>query len=442
MTSVTRRIGAALLLVLATALMAACGSSNSGDTSSTTGDSTTSTAAVEGTITVWDWQYESPAWGKALKQLDEEFMEKYPEVTVKHVGQPFENYNALIQSAFTARSGPDVVMFLPAGTGVLNWTKSLVSLNDRISDEMRNELVGWEVVSEEFDPEKDIYGVPIGIQGNVFWYNKALFRKAGLDPEKPPTTYDELVEACETLKQAGIVPLGGGNKEGYENDWWFTALWGGVATKEEAFELAAGEMSWTDPNVVEVTQKYIDLVEDGFFPPAYSSTPLFTDAVDEFTAGEAAMFLGLATSDASWPQFYPELGEDLGYFQPIGISGPKPNFLPADAGVTWSITDFSDNQDAAWAYAEFMASPRAAEVQYEVGGVLPNNVNAVVPSDAPEVVQGILEDYRNNPLGYPPHGLWKVDVSVSHQRELTLVVDGDKSVEEALNAVQDAQDRP
>jgi raffinose/stachyose/melibiose transport system substrate-binding protein len=43
---------------------------------------------------------------------------------------------------------------------------------------------------------------------NVTWfYNRDLFRKAGLDPDKTPTTWTELMSTAETLKKAGIQPF-------------------------------------------------------------------------------------------------------------------------------------------------------------------------------------------------------------------------------------------
>ena len=41
----------------------------------------------------------------------------------------------------------------------------------------------------------------------VTWFNVDHFAKAGLDPNKPPVTYDEFRTACQALKPAGIVPM-------------------------------------------------------------------------------------------------------------------------------------------------------------------------------------------------------------------------------------------
>jgi multiple sugar transport system substrate-binding protein len=53
------------------------------------------------------------------------------------------------------------------------------------------------------------YGIPFVSSARMFLINNALFRKAGLDPEKPPRTWAEVTAAATALKKAGVeVPLG------------------------------------------------------------------------------------------------------------------------------------------------------------------------------------------------------------------------------------------
>jgi len=47
------------------------------------------------------------------------------------------------------------------------------------------------------------YLIPLDTHGWGLWYNKDIFAAAGLDPDKPPQTYDEFVAACEAIKKAG-----------------------------------------------------------------------------------------------------------------------------------------------------------------------------------------------------------------------------------------------
>ncbi len=49
----------------------------------------------------------------------------------------------------------------------------------------------------------NIYGVPRHVTLYYFYWNKKMFKEAGLDPEKPPQTYDELVAACTKLTKTG-----------------------------------------------------------------------------------------------------------------------------------------------------------------------------------------------------------------------------------------------
>lgn len=398
-------------------------------------------SAPSGKLLVWDWHYGQDPWGEALKKIDENFMKANPEAEIEHVAQPVGEYDQIVQSAFTGGSGPDVVMFYAGPPGVLNYADALSPLNDRINEDMREQMSGWDQAAEDFDANKNIFGVPTQLQGIVFYYNKPLFEKAGLDPESPPGTYDELVAAAEALKGAGIVPFGGGNKEGALSDIAFSILWPGVASMEETYDLALGELSWTSPKVLETHQRYIDLIEAGYFPEGLASTALFPTAVDSFAAGDQAMFIGLASDNASHVQFNPALGEEnVGVFQAPGVDGPEVDFLPAGPGAVWSIPAFSENQDAAFEWIKYATGPEGAQIQYDVGGVMPINKQVDVGEDASPQVKQIVEDFASKPL-VTPHGIWKAPVLSEHGAQFQLVIEGRKSVREALEAVQAAQDK-
>ena len=49
------------------------------------------------------------------------------------------------------------------------------------------------------------YGVPYLADLSVLWYNKALFKKAGLDPDKPPASYAEIVSDARAISKLGHV---------------------------------------------------------------------------------------------------------------------------------------------------------------------------------------------------------------------------------------------
>src|SRR5260221_4811268 len=56
---------------------------------------------------------------------------------------------------------------------------------------------------QRFD-DGSLYMVPFEYQAEFFWYNKALFQKAGV---KVPTSLDDIPGICKSLRQAGITPI-------------------------------------------------------------------------------------------------------------------------------------------------------------------------------------------------------------------------------------------
>jgi sn-glycerol 3-phosphate transport system substrate-binding protein len=53
------------------------------------------------------------------------------------------------------------------------------------------------------DAKGELFALPIGLSTPVLFINKAAFRKAGLDPEKPPKTWAEMLKAADKLFDAG-----------------------------------------------------------------------------------------------------------------------------------------------------------------------------------------------------------------------------------------------
>ncbi|MEO6989586.1 MAG: extracellular solute-binding protein, partial [Aquihabitans sp.] len=77
------------------------------------------------------------------------------------------------------------------------------------------------VARESFSVDGVLYPAYMNVSTPVLYYNKVHFKKAGLDPEKPPTTFAELREMAQALKDAGVSdkPLA------FKADEWFFTTW-------------------------------------------------------------------------------------------------------------------------------------------------------------------------------------------------------------------------
>ena len=394
-------------------------------------------------LVVWDWQYASKSWGQALKAVDAAFTKAHPGVQIEHVAQPQNNYYQLVQAANVARSGPDVLMMHAGTFGVLNYTDSLETLNSYIDPTLRKQLSGWEAVGENFNPNGKIYGVPGSRSGWVFYYNKALFKRAGLNPSRPPQTWAQLLAAAKKLKAAGITPFGGGNADQFGALMWLDDLFPGAFTRAQSVALAQGKVKYTSPQFKLVSQRFLDLYKAGYFPKGWASTVLWTEGVQQFNSGKAAIFAGIASDTISYREFNAGLGaKNVGVFYTPAITGRKRYYIPISSGPVWSMTTYAKNKPLAWQYIRFMTGVDGARIQWQVGGNLPINKGYTVPKSAPPQVRQMLHDFNTQPTFLYVSSLMKQAVVFEWMKQMQAVVSGQESLDGALKNVQKKQDSP
>ncbi len=130
-----------------------------------------------------------------------------------------------------------------------------------------------------------------------FFYNKALFKEAGIDAA--PKTWEELDAACAKLKEAGITPITGDTA--YQNNAFghhmarFVGQDGvktlvndpAVAEKVESGEIE--DITWDDPKVAEAVKAIEDFASKGYYSENMSANVYPAGQNQEFAPGEAAM---------------------------------------------------------------------------------------------------------------------------------------------------------
>lgn len=369
-----------------------------------------------------------------MDELDAEFERRHPGVTVDRVAQPFDSWEAAYRAAFTAREGPDVMVMQPGASGLLTFAAGLEVLNDRLSGNLKEHLTQWESVTRDLKPDGDYYGVPITTNGWVFYYNKKLFAKAGLPRDFQPGSWSELREAGERLKAAGIQPFTGGNKEGYENSWWFSAGFQSENDPELTKRLAEGKLPYTDEAVATAFAPNIEMQEAGLYPSDRFSAPLYESGFPRFAEGKGAMILGLMEAIGYWGEFVPALGEDnVGMFFPPGAHP-----VGTLGNVVLSVPKFAQNKDAALALIEFQASKPAMETWAE-GSYLPNRDDVALPADFPMQARELFRATQRPGgvaaplLAVPTSVIWS-----AIPREMNQVLQGRTSLESAQEAMQEA----
>lgn len=330
------------------------------------------------TLTVWDFKYaETEGAGPAFREMDDMFMKANPAIKVNHVAQPHDQYYEVIRAAVAAGSEPDVAMFHAEQRA---WVMAdyMVTLDDYVKS-YRSEISEsiWNTCSPTYNAKDGIKIVPLTMQGLGFYYNKELFKKAGLDPNKEPTNWADFLAACEALKKAGITPFIWGNTPAYNTNWFERTLASAFYGDAGLRKFQTGESNFSDPEFRTLVSMIKELRDKDYLDPKGASIPLFMDAIDKFKSGQGAIFLGLLSDIAHWKDFCDALGKDnVGYFP--NINHPTAKFKDAQncmgAGIGFSIMTYSKKKDQAALYLKHYVSGEAPKIFVQkTGAIVPNS---------------------------------------------------------------------
>jgi multiple sugar transport system substrate-binding protein len=201
-----------------------------------------------------------------------------------------------------------------------------------------------------------MWAIPAHTDCRAFWWNKDLYEAKGLDPEKPPTTWDELEQYSDKilerddkkkLKYLGFSPIAG-NPPGFLQFWiYLWQLGGEYLTSDQnkaAFNSQAGvdALTW----MVKMTDKYggIDEVSEFLQPPGVGP------GMDVFNLGVLGQQIHGQWMVAEYKRYSPELNYGLATF-PLPPSGQAVNYI---GGWTYVLPKGIKHQDISWKYVEYL----------------------------------------------------------------------------------------
>lgn len=357
----SRRGWFAAALVPALALVsAACGAA-APQTQSGSGAS-----AGGGKLVVWDWHSGDATTKEYYAKAKADFEAKHPGVQVEFVAQPYDQYYTLLGTAIQAGKGPDISMF-NGGAQMRDRATSLLPLDDKVGD-LKDRLVGWDA----FRKDNATYAVPVTLQGFPFYYNKAVYKKAGLDPETPPKTLAELQTACAAIKKSGNACFNLGNKEGLGIEFFLSGFGPGVFSPAQYDAWLAGKRDWKSPEVKQIFDLWKKTNDEGWYNKGVNSTAMFMDQFTMFSGGKGGNVIGLISDTAHWKSFDEFLGPDLGVYKPP-VSNPgqvTSTFLPAEGGIGYGVMKWTKDPALAVDLVKSLASTDAEKSFFEKAGAI------------------------------------------------------------------------
>ena len=151
----------------------------------------------EGEVAITFWNIFTGPDGEAMRQMVRDFNEEYEgQVRVSTQTIPETDFYDVFTTAVPQGQGPDVAIMhlrrIPqyAELGLLNSFDDLID-----ADELGQNYIAAAWESANFEGSQ--YGIPLDVHPLGLYYNKDVLDAAGVDV---PTTYDELVQACEDLE--------------------------------------------------------------------------------------------------------------------------------------------------------------------------------------------------------------------------------------------------
>jgi multiple sugar transport system substrate-binding protein len=355
-----------------------------------------------------------------------EFQKTYPNMEVEPDFATYANLNEKISTSIAGGSSYDVI------TSGVGWIQPFAARG--VYADLAQFGVTAETIEDELVPalvapsmwEDAIYGYPVVIDPRAIAFRKSEFEAAGLDPDNPPATFDELKEAAETLTQRD----GSGNitRPGFD----FNTTPGNYRQAFIIFLNSLGTTLFTEdgePNFnnedgVEVLEWMASMINN--VQPFGQQNATQDEMV---LTGEAPMGFVKGSVDCTEIDFC----DDLGFFLPD--NGKAAQMVGGDIA---SVASGSQNPEAAWAFIEAMTTVEAMDAIGVIQGKIP--ARSDVPDDLPSLNNPLAQFQSDNLVnaiyeGGPANWL---DIRSVFGPTIDEVILGDLPAEEGLARIEAA----
>ena len=347
--------------------------------------------------------HQNPPMVEFMTKFNQDFMTKHPNVTVDMSVVNANDLSTVTQTRLTAND-VDIIDIFGFSNAAQPYMKNVTPPNWQtlIDAGLLADITNQEFV-KNYDPAaiKDAcsyngkdYCVNLGrVSYSGIYYNKDLFTANNV---KVPTTWSELVAACETFTAAGIPCMTAGGKDGWPIFVGAYGLIGSVYPDQAALVkgLWDGSIKWNDAKSLEMWQKMKvyaqDMMESGASGIAGDAAP------GRFASGAVAMFPGGtwygSAIDAAQPAF------DWGYIPFPGSDNPEDNkYLFGKYDQGWAVAEKSPNKACAMLYLSEFSDPANYQAFANAVGFIPTQPGATLNTKIGQAVAAYLANFR---VGY------------------------------------------
>lgn len=306
----------------------------------------------------------------------------FEEETGVKVNATFLDYSDLstkLNAAFAGGTAPDVFGHGPAAVADFVVNERVEPLDDYVAElsadereDMASALPGGQVDEVQ-------YLMPLSLQAVLLVYNKDDFTAAGLDAEKPPTTWEGIMDAAESLTErdaSGAVTHSGlllpsqpvGRQQAFSA--LLTSAGGSLLSKDNS------EAAFDSPEGLQALEYFIETYR-GEKPVSANLGANYIDspaAQQPLATGDASITALSAQATSQLQKANPDL--NLGVIQPPKFEDAEAGYAVGGAGAGLMINADSPNKDLGWKFIQYMISKDTATEYTEGIGAVPMRASA------------------------------------------------------------------
>ena len=434
----TRLLRCFAALLACMALLAGCGGDDD-DGAAGSGKKVDVSKEGDVTLTVLDQQVRS-GQDAALKQLNAEFMKKYPNVTIERTNRSFEDLQKTVRLAVARPNPPDVVQ-ANQGYGIMGALAKAKVL--RTLDEYAG-AYGWKdryspglLAFNSFSEDGSKFGT-----GNLYGISQAgeivgVFYNKDKVPE-PPKTMAEFESLLQKAKSEGDigVQLGNEGDDKYGGIHDYETILARTASKDQVRNFVFGRSggSFDSPEFQAAGAKFKEWNDKGYLTPKVNGTA-YDAAVQRFGKGEGYFFIGGTWNIATLKD---AMKDKVGFFLMPGENESDEPIALGGEDLPWTITSKSENPDVAAAYIDFITNDNATKVLTETANLPAPPVDA---ADRPKsgVEADVFEqwDRLNESDGLIPYLDYAYDTAYDDiGGGIQEVLDGQEDVQSFTDSIQ------
>lgn len=297
---------------------------------------------------------------------------------------------------------------------------------------------------EGFKKDGKLYGLPRNTDIMLLYYNQKMFEDNGWEV---PATYDEFIELCGKIQDAGITPVAMDGGDGWPMACFLTDILVKVAGTDYA-DIVSNAVSTGDfsaPEMKEATEILVESAQAGMFQTGYDSQDYGT-AMNLFTNSQAAMFAmgSWECSMALNEDIAPEIRDNIRAFTlPVVTDGKGgANDIAAWNGGGYAVSADSEVKEEAIKFLNYMYQPdKLSKYGWENGvGMSAQDQTAYLTGDETELQLQVMDILKNatSVSGTPINDCGPSAFKTTIESEIQGVSNGSTSVDDFLTAIGEA----